>query len=927
MRVAWVLGICLVCAYFFIPFSKVRLGLDLKGGVHYELEVQGHEALERDLEETRDRIRESLKQQGIEASDIHLGGGSIRLKSIPRSALETALARVPGYVITAQEGGYRLTQKPDHQQAIKANANQRALQIIENRINQFGVVEPEITAGGPEGNRIVVELPGVEEGDRGRIERLLSTPGRLELRLLAKSDTVYFASEEAAKAHFGGTLPEGTDLLPEPVPQPSGVSRSSQLAEATNPIPIRRWILLESKVQFDGTAITDARRSQSELGGNEVNFTLNQQGADANAYVTGIASTEGRLFAFVLDRQIVSVLSAKEKIIGGAVRISGHFSQEEADDLALKLRSGALRASMRILEERVVGPSLGQDSIRMGVGASMVGFGVIVAFMVFWYRWSGVNAVVALVVNVVVMLGLLGSFHATLTLPGIAGFALTVGMAVDANILIFERIKEEMAQGKSVATAIHAGFDRVFWTIVDSHVTQLFAALLLFIFGTGPVKGFAVSLTVGVAASLFTSIYISRFIYEWVLERRPKATSISIGTFNVFSGTSIDFMRYKKTALILSWGVIVACTLFVRPWKVEGNDRIRLGMQFVGGTDMTVRMLEDMDAGSIRQALARGGFDDASVVRYQHPDSSIREFSIKVKARKDGDSTRQSDHVRAILRNLDTSSSGPHVLNLVGANTLAEHLMDIDPLNVAGDDVAKRNLYEPLAAKVTATRDRLPAGMYRSFEELPKDLPTLVKDQIQKQYSLGKIGILKDESFSPSISGEWTQKTLAAVLWAMGAILVYVVFRFTTAFAVGGIIALVHDMLMALALFALMGYEFNVPVVASFLTLMGYSMSDTIVVFDRIRENSHKPEYRRVPFTRLINDSINQTLSRTILTSISVLFVSVCLWLWGGPALRDLAFPLVVGVLTGTYSSIYIASPVVDWWQRYTGSREALARE
>jgi protein-export membrane protein SecD/preprotein translocase SecF subunit len=908
---------------FFIPFNKVRLGLDLKGGVHYELEVQGQEALQRDLEETRDRLQEQLKGRGFPSARIRLEGTALRVEGVPGTVLASLASGFREYDLDAVAGTF--AQRPDHQRAVKASANRRALQIIETRINQFGVVEPEITSGGPEGNRIIVELPGVEEGDRDRIKRLLSTPGRLELRLLAPVERPYFASEAEALAFFGGALPEGTELFPEPATE-RNADGAARPAEG-QPAPIRRWVLLEGKVQFDGSAITDARKSQSEMGGNEVDFTLNQQGADANARLTEIASRDGRLFAFVLDRKIISVLSAREKIIGGAVRISGRFSAEEADDLALKLRSGALRAGMKILEERVVGPSLGQDSIRLGVGASLVGFGVIVAFMVFWYRWSGVNAVVALVVNVIVMLGLLGSFHATLTLPGIAGFALTVGMAVDANILIFERIKEELALGKPPAKAIHAGFDRVFWTIVDSHVTQLFAALLLFIFGTGPVKGFAVSLTVGVAASLFTSIYISRYIYEWVLERRPLAGRISIGTFNPFRRTDIDFMKYKKIALVLSWGMILACTLFIRPWRLEDNPRIRLGMQFVGGTDMTVRFLGPVEPEAIRAALARGGFPDAAVVPYQHADPGLREFSIKVKAQREGDAARQSARIKAVLEGLDPDASGRRALNLEGASTLAERLQERNPLDLAGDDQDLRAAYETLAAKVTGTRDRLAAGLYRDLAELPGDLPPAVKRQLTDEYRPGRIGILKDESFSPSISGEWTRKTLSAVAWAMGAILVYVIFRFTTAFAVGGIVALVHDMLMALALFALAGYEFNVPVVASFLTLMGYSMADTIVVFDRIRENSHKAEYRRAPLRRVINDAINQTLSRTILTSLSVLFVSVCLWLWGGPALRDLAFPLVVGVLTGTYSSIYIASPVVEWWQRFTGDREVLAKE
>lgn len=927
-HLAWVMAICMACAYFFIPLHKIRLGLDLKGGVHYELEVQTHEAVQRDLEETRELLAETLEDLKVVDTSVILEAGAIRIRGAGNAALHKQIARLTGYVATVNQDGTVLRPKTDYAQSLKTQASQRALKIIENRINQFGVVEPEITSAGPDGSRIIVELPGVTEADKDRIKGLLSTPGRLELRLLANTERTSFLSEQEAKSHLGGPIPESWELVPEPLKEKNpgeGVKSKPGIAKAPQ---IRRWVLLERKVQFDGTAITDARSSQSEMGQHEVHFTLNPAGAEANARVTGIASKDSRQFAFVLDKKIVSVLSAQEKIIGNSVRVTGQFTQEDSDDFALKLRSGALRAGMKILEERVVGPSLGQDSIRQGVGASLVGFGVIVGFMVFWYRWSGVNAVIALLVNVVVMMGLLGSFHATITLPGIAGFALTVGMAVDANILIFERIREEIGLGKSIPKAINAGFDRVFWTIVDSHVTQLFAALLLFIFGTGPVKGFAVSLTVGVAASLFTSIYISRYIYDWVLERNPSIKSLSIGTLDLFRGTKIDFMRYKKHALIVSWGLLMVSALIVQPWKLENNSHIKLGMQFVGGTDMTVRFLKPVEDGAVRAALAQAGFKDASVVSYKSSDPHIREFSIKAPVdKKVGDSIRQSALIKTALMTLDPDVDGRGPLNLESAPGLADRLRVANPLGLQSDEASQKQTYEAIASQVTTARERLSVGLYREFRELPDTLAPSVKKCLERNYRPGAIGVLKNESFSPSISGEWTQKTLAAVGWAMAAIMMYIVFRFTTAFAVGSIIALLHDMAMALALFALMGYEFNVPVVASFLTLMGYSMADTIVVFDRIRENAHKPEYRRTRFDLIINDSINQTLSRTILTSMSVLFVSACLWLWGGPALRDLAFPLVIGVLTGTYSSIYIASPVVEWWQRTFDPKEALARQ
>ncbi len=937
-RLAIVLAVLFGCGYFFTPLSKVKLGLDLRGGVHFELEVQGQEALAADLRDSKDRLAARLKEKGLPGAAVSVEGEALRVEGVgaEQKATVEKVAKdfFPGYVITADKDIFRLTQKADYQKGLKDDANKRALEVIEKRIRDIdpaNVLEPEITASGAEGNRIVVEIPGIEEGDRERIKKLLATPGRLEQRLLAKAPQIYFTSKEEALAFFKGTIPQEFELLPE-LESERQAKRSGQPVVKTKPgeEKISRWVLLESRVAVDGADIIDSHRaSNSQTEANEVNFTLNKKGDDDFARLTGTASEENRLIAIVLDRKIVTELSAKEKIIGGAVRISGSFSAQEADDLASQLRSGALRAPMKFLEERVVGPGLGIDSRNAGIRAAVLGFAVIIGFMVIFYHWSGVNAIVALTVNVIVMMGLLGSFRATLTLPGIAGFVLTLGMAVDANILIFERIKEELGLGKSVPGAIDAGFDRVFWTIVDSHVTQLFAALLLFIFGTGPVKGFAVTLTVGVVASLFTSIYISRFIYDWILERHPGTKSLSVGTHTFFKGSSYDFMKYKGTALAITWGLIVLCIFYVRPWNLTNNTRIHLGMQFVGGNDMTVRFRGAMEPETIRAALAKNGYTDATVVSYENADKSVRDFSVKVKAKKDGDqkdSTIQATALRSIFKQMDpeAASSTLPAINLEGSKTLADTLVKTNPLGVAGDDAARTATYGPLAEKIITGRDRLTSGLYQSFSDLPQDLPQAVKDTVQKNYRLGSVGILKDESFSPSISGEWTRKTLTAVAWALAAILVYVMFRFTASFAVGGIVALVHDMLMALGLFAAFGYEFNVPVVASFLTLMGYSMADTIVVFDRIRENSHRPEYRRATVTKLVNDSINQTLGRTILTSCSVLFVSVCLWLFGGPALKDLAFPLVIGVITGTYSSIYIASPVVVYWDQWFGGKDKL---
>ena len=535
-RLTVTLLICGACAYFFIPLSQVRLGLDLKGGVHFELEVQGNEALEADLRDTRDRLQDKLKEKGLTSAVLKVDQNGLKADGIPldqRPEVENVLKSYYGYNVTYTDAGFTLTQKDTYQKSLKDDANKRALQIIENRVNQFGVAEPEITATGAEGNRIVVELPGVGDAERERIKGLLTTPGRLEQRLVAKADPTQgrgFPTREKAMEFFKGQLPNNTELLPEPVNERELRREGKDIPQVQGaPEQIKSWVLVEEKVYVDGADIVKADPSvDPSTDSPQINYTLNKKGSDDFATLSGIAADEQRLIAIVLDRKIVSTLSCREKILGGSVRITGRFTKEDTEDFALKLKSGAMRASMKFLEERAMGPGLGADSIHSGVRAALIGFLTIICFMVFYYKWSGVNAIVALTVNIIVMLGLMGSFHAVITLPGIAGFALTIGMAVDANILIFERIREELANGKSIPGAIQTGFDKVFWTIVDSHVTQLFAAMLLFIFGTGPVKGFAVTLTVGVCASLFTSIYISRFIYDWILERHPGIKTLSI---------------------------------------------------------------------------------------------------------------------------------------------------------------------------------------------------------------------------------------------------------------------------------------------------------------------------------------------------------------------------------------------------------------
>ena len=387
----------------------------------------------------------------------------------------------------------------------------------------------------------------------------------------------------------------------------------------------------------------------------------------------------------------------------------------------------------------------------------------------------------------------------------------------------------------------------------------------------------------------------------------------------------IDFMKYKGMALAISWGIILACFLWIHPWK-GADAHVKLGMQFTGGIDMMVVFKGDVHQEDLRDALEKGGVLGAGVVAFKDkPGMSM--FSIKVKSRKgqdEKDSSSQIKQITEVLKGMDAKAASDHRpdLNTESLGLILDTWTRTNPLGLPGDETGIRMAYEPWVNKVIKAREQFTP--MSDYSQLPADLPPSLRASLVKDYRLGNLTILKNESFSPSISGEWTWKTLKAVIWAIGAILVYVIFRFTLSYSVGGIVALIHDVLMALGLFVLFGFEFSVPVVASFLILIGYSMADTIVVFDRIRENSHKPEYRRVSIDKLVNDSINQTLSRTILTSMSVLFVAFCLLVWGGHALRDLSFPIFIGVITGTYSSIFIASPVVVYWDHFFGGKDKL---
>lgn len=492
-----------VSAWFAFPLGqRINLGLDLQGGMHLVLEVEAEKAVENTTDRLVTELTEALKKAGLSGAEVHKIDYKQLLVKIPEagqaSMVIDAVKALPSLVPAGTRGGTELVYKLDDQEVrrILENAVDQALETIRNRVDQFGVAEPTIQRQGT--RDIVVELPGI--ADPTRAIQLIGKTARLEFHLVDESQSV----DEALK----GRVPAGSEILYER-------KVNKQTKEVT-----RTPYLLKKQVLLTGDALTNAKMELgSRFGEPYVSIEFNSDGARLFERIT--AENVGKRLAIVLDDTVYSAPVIRERIGGGRAQITGNFTDEEAKDLAIVLRAGALPAPVRIEENRTVGPSLGQDSIHAGLIAGAIGSILVILFMVVYYRWSGVIADIALVLNILILLAWLGYFHATLTLPGIAGIVLTVGMAVDANVLIFERIREETRLGKPPRAAIDAGFSRALSAIIDGNLTTVIAAVMLLAFGTGPIRGFAVTLTIGLMANLFTAVFVCKVIFDSALTLRP----------------------------------------------------------------------------------------------------------------------------------------------------------------------------------------------------------------------------------------------------------------------------------------------------------------------------------------------------------------------------------------------------------------------
>ncbi len=501
--------------------DRIHLGLDLKGGSHLVLQVQLEEAIAQHCDETVDELKNQLRSKNIGVGEIReLDDTHILVRNVESTSSgafrDLVGSQFSDWTMAAAAGetsGYLLTMKPSVIADIRQTTMNQTLETITRRINALGLTEPTIAFTGRSDDEILVQLPGV--GDPTAAKEVIRAGGQLQLVRVADGP---FASEAEALAKYGGVLPAGTVLVPGR-PESSGPSQPGGTV----------YYVLDKAPIVTGQDLrnADASPSTDNPGFYEVNFKLSTAAAGRFGTFTEQQAAIGGRMAVVLDRQVYEAATIKSRIEDSG-RITGGFSQESAQDLALVLRAGALPASIKYLEERTVGPSLGADSIREGVRASIGSMIVVMIFLVFYYRLSGVNAVVALILNLVILVAFMAYAGAVLTLPGIAGVILTIGMGVDSNVLVFERIREELRNGKVAAPAVDTGFDRAFLTIIDTHVTTVVSAIFLFLFGTGPVRGFAVTLVIGLIANLFTSIYVSRAIFDYHLSKMDRQAQLSI---------------------------------------------------------------------------------------------------------------------------------------------------------------------------------------------------------------------------------------------------------------------------------------------------------------------------------------------------------------------------------------------------------------
>ena len=897
--------------------KEIKLGLDLKGGMNVMMQVQVKDLIK--ALSNNNQSEEFVKALNL-ATEREVTSRQDFITLFEQAWDEVAPGKPLASVFSTYEMKDKIKSGSSNSEVISVirqeaeSAISNSFNVLRSRIDRFGVTAPNIQRLGSSG-RILVELPGVKEPER--VRKLLQGTASLEfwptyefseirdavsradalLKTLNASDiqtadsTAAPAADsttlaEAVKEQIGATDSLSTDqiaLLKEhpllAILNPNGSGRGALIGYAhyKDTATINKYLSMpqvkailpsdlvpmwgvkptdnagtvfelvaikstrDGKAPLDGSCINDASISYREQGGMPtVSMAMNPDGAKTWARLT--TDNVGRSVAVVLDGMVYSYPNVNEPITGGRSEISGHFTIEEATDLANVLKSGKLPAPATILQEQVVGPSLGQESINAGMISFLIAFVLVLLYMLFFYRGAGVAANIALICNVVFLFGALISIGAVLTLPGIAGIVLTLGMAVDSNVIIYERIKEELRSGKQLRLAIKDGYSNAYSAILDGNITTIIVGVVLVIFGTGPIQGFATTLILGIITSLITSIFITRLYFEGRLARGKNISFEGKATRNFLTNTKIDFIGMRKTTYAIAAVVVLTCLAFI---FFKGFSK---GIDFSGGRTYVLRFDKIVSPEDVRKA-AVAEFGGESVEVKQFGSGSQMKVTTKYKI---------NDNSQEV------------------------------------DQEVEGKLYNAL----------------KGFFQTP-----LTQEQFTTTVD-NPNGIVSSDKVGPTIANDMKRKGVYAVVIALFAIFLYIAARFSNwSWGAGGVAALAHDSIIVIGFYSIFTgvlpftLDIDQTFIAAVLTIIGYSINDTVVIFDRIRE--YKRIYPKRTLRDNINGAVNSTLARTFNTSATTLVVLLAIAIFGGDTIRGFAVSLAIGVVVGTFSSVFIATPIM----------------
>lgn len=917
--------------------KRIKLGLDLQGGMYLVMEVNTAKLLERLAKDADDP---QFKAALSEAEVVSRTTNEDVVTTLSNIFKERNI-RMSRYFGSIREDDTEIIERLKEQES---DAVTRAIEIISNRVNQYGVSEPSIQKQGT--RRIIIELPGIAKEEEAK--NLVQGRALLEFKLVKESDFAFpimnridevlagqftkdsveavkdslnteeMSTEQFAKEHpfFSvARLADPQGRIPDTYVKENDRAKVQEILsrpEVRNIVPDNieflyhanplvgddgenyyRMFMINKQPELTGGVIVDAQSNiDPQTTGAVVYMQMNAEGSREWARITG--SNIDKRCAIVLDGVVYSAPVIQNKIAGGNSQISGLVDLDEAKLLEIVLKAGALPAPVDIIEERTVGPSLGQDSISQGLNSTMIGFLLVAVFMIIYYKKAGTLADLTLMFTVLFIMGILAGFQATLTLPGIAGIILTIGMAVDANVIIFERIREEQATGKTNKAAIESGFQNSYSAIFDSNITSFFTAVILYQFGSGPIQGFALTLMIGILSSLFSALVITKLMMDFMV---AKGYDIKIGgRSRIFDGLKIDFLGKRKIAYIVS-------TVFFAIGLISLAFRgLALGIDFKGGSEIALGFEKPIEIKDVRQNLEGLGLGNIEVKTFGGETGVLIRTELQEVPK---------ELVPSILANIESviSESFPNLQKTFvdsTYNSITYDLGDSETANMVVDKLASEGF---LASRASLEPDN-------TKMQIRFGIANLLEETLKDKMAGNSFTILKEENVGPKIGNELKRDALIAIGLSLLVILLYLGMRFKFVFANGAVAALFHDVMITLGLFSLLygfvpflNLEISISVVAAFLTLVGYSINDTVIVFDRVREELKI--HKTIPLEENINRAINLTMRRTLMTSFTTLMVITVLLIFGGEVLRGFAFTLFFGIIIGTYSSVFVASAFV----------------